>query len=220
VPAEEWLRWPGYAAAFATVLPGIFITADLIECLLFPGRNQPFASERESLPSRARTSPAPAWIALGLMLTIAPVFWPRYLFPAVWIGPIFLLEPVLERIGVRSLSLQIEAGDRQRAFSLLLAGFACGIMWEFWNFWAGSHWIYSVPYFGQWKIFQMPLLGFLGFPPFALECWILYHLFISLSQRPARGHLRIAFWICMGIFCLFVFRAIDTHTVLHFVARD
>ncbi|HEV8130113.1 MAG TPA: hypothetical protein VGQ81_02600, partial [Acidobacteriota bacterium] len=25
-------------------------------------------------------------------------------------------------------------------------------------------------------IFEMPLLGFLGFPPFALECWLIFVL--------------------------------------------
>ena len=31
VPAQLWLRWPGYVIAFATVLPGIFITSDLVQ---------------------------------------------------------------------------------------------------------------------------------------------------------------------------------------------
>jgi len=30
VPPQTWLRWPGYALAFSTVLPGIFITSDLL----------------------------------------------------------------------------------------------------------------------------------------------------------------------------------------------
>src|SRR5512136_1998054 len=47
VPAQAWIRWPGYALAFATVLPGIFITSDIFDCLLFGNREAPFASEFE-----------------------------------------------------------------------------------------------------------------------------------------------------------------------------
>jgi len=28
--------------------------------------------------------------------------------------------------------------------------------------------------FQQWKIFEMPAPGYLGFPPFALECFVMY----------------------------------------------
>ena len=33
----------------------------------------------------------------------------------------------------------------------------------------------TVPYLGDVKLFEMPVLGYLGFPPFALECFALYH---------------------------------------------
>ena len=213
VPAEIWLRWPGYAVAFATVFPGIFITADLIEALCFGRHGRISASECEPLAESPRTRPGPAFLALGLALSAVPVIWPRYFFAAVWIGPIFLLDPLLERFGVKSFSLQIEAGQRRRIFSLLAGGLVCGILWEFWNFWAGSHWVYSVPYFGSWKMFQMPLLGFLGFPPFVLECWLLYHLF---EPRHLPRYISITVWIFILVFCLWMFHEIDHHTVLRF----
>jgi len=31
-----------------------------------------------------------------------------------------------------------------------------------------------VPYLGNIKLFEMPVLGFLGFLPFAIECWAMY----------------------------------------------
>ena len=31
-----------------------------------------------------------------------------------------------------------------------------------------------MPILGDIKIFEMPVLGFLGFPPFCLECFVLY----------------------------------------------
>jgi hypothetical protein len=65
----------------------------------------------------------------------------------------------------------------------LLGGLVCGILWEFWNFWARTKWIYAVPILSEIKIFEMPVLGFLGFPPFAVECYVLYHL----ARKALRG---------------------------------
>ena len=59
-------------------------------------------------------------------------------------------------------------------------------MWEFFNYWAISKWTYTVPYFGSVKIFEMPVLGFLGFPPFAVECWAIYIFVRSLLHPQAR----------------------------------
>jgi hypothetical protein len=69
---------------------------------------------------------------------------------------------------------------------LLVAGAACGVLWEFWNYWATTRWTYTVPYVGHLKVFEMPVLGYLGFPPFALECYAMFHwLRGRLAPSPA-----------------------------------
>jgi hypothetical protein len=82
----------------------------------------------------------------------------------------------------------IRGGVYDRVINLLLAGVICGGLWEFWNFWARAKWIYTVPIFGDIKIFEMPVLGYFGFPPFALECFTMYiftrRLFWRGSRRP------------------------------------
>jgi hypothetical protein len=72
-------------------------------------------------------------------------------------------------------------GDYGLFVSLIISGAVCGILWEFWNYWAGTKWQYHVPYLGDIKIFEMPVLGYLGFMPFALECYLMYRLFRFLS---------------------------------------
>ena len=37
-----------------------------------------------------------------------------------------------------------------------------------------TKWIYNVPILPDVKIFEMPILGFGGFPPFAVECFAMY----------------------------------------------
>jgi hypothetical protein len=67
-------------------------------------------------------------------------------------------------------------------------------LWEFWNYWAVSRWTYTVPYqlFG-WKVFEMPALGYLGYPPFAVECWAMYVFLRSLlGGRPVGASTRDA----------------------------
>ena len=36
-------------------------------------------------------------------------------------------------------------------------------------------WYYTVPFFNFGKIFEMPILGYLGYIPFAWELYALYH---------------------------------------------
>src|SRR6185436_19211431 len=75
----------------------------------------------------------------------------------------------------------LAAGDCTRLVALLVAGLFCGGLWEGWNFAARTKWIYSVPFFDELKLGEMPMLGFLGFPPFALECYALVN-FLSLLR--------------------------------------
>jgi hypothetical protein len=217
-PLQTWQRWFGYAVSFATVLPGVFITSDLIDVILGRGA-RPTASECDALPQKPNSRPSSFFMIIGLALTIAPLIWPKYLFPAVWLGPILLINPLLEKAGMQSLSLSILSGNRKRIWSLMLGGLICGLMWEFWNFRAGSKWIYTVPFFGKWKVFEMPILGFLGFPPFALECWILYHLLRVVPRHMNSRPARIAWWICLGIVSIIILRGIDHHTVIRFAGK-
>jgi hypothetical protein len=107
----------------------------------------------------------------------------------------------------------------------LVAGAICGLLWEFWNFWALTKWVYDIPYVGWLKVFEMPILGFLGFPPFAVECYVMlntvsllhqgrdWQTSIKPSAKPRLGR-AVAAGIAVIVFCLFAFHQIDMHTVL------
>jgi hypothetical protein len=110
--------------------------------------------------------------ALALPL-ILPIRVAAYLFALVWVGFVFLLDPVNHRLGLPSLLGDFAAGRRSRFWSLLVSGWICGWLWEFWNYWAAAKWHYTFPMFQQWKIFEMPAPGYVGFLPFALECFVM-----------------------------------------------
>ncbi len=209
VPSLRSLRWGGYAISFATVLPGIFSTTQILEHfkLLEKSRIRPL---REAV---ARYN---LLIGLGAACLILPLLWPKFFFALVWGGFIFLLEPVNHRLGFDSLLKEWENGSLRRFYLLLISGLVCGLLWEFWNFWAGSKWVYTVPFVGEFKIFEMPVLGFLGFPPFAVECYAMTSFLTGLltSRRRITGIIT-AFSIV--IFDLLVFYGIDRFTVISFV---
>ena len=54
----------------------------------------------------------------------------------------------------------------------------CGFFWEMWNVLSYLKWIYHVPFVGVLHVFEMPLLGYLGYIPFSWELFALYHLVV------------------------------------------
>lgn len=210
VPLATYIRWPGYFVAFATVLPGLFETETLLKNLGLGCRLTGW---------RIRVSPGLLirMVVLGLVMIVGSVAFPRVMFPFVWLGFIFLLDPLLYWSSRRSASLsaQVGQGDYTLLVRLLLAGLVCGLLWEFWNFWAGSKWVYSVPKFAFFKMFEMPALGFLGFPPFALECYLSYQLFALFRDRYVSGRIlaEVLLAIVGLIYCVLVFMGIDRHNV-------
>ena len=180
---DNWLaRWLGYAWSFATITPAIFVTAELIES--FDWFSAPARPVKFSPRVQAN------FVVAGALMLVLPVVLPRewgaYFFGLVWLGFIFLLDPLNQRLGQPSLLADLEIGRRSRLYALLISGWVCGWLWEFWNYWAQAKWVYIFPLFQSWKIFEMPAPGYLGFPPFALECFTMY-VFASYVLARLRG---------------------------------
>lgn len=207
---QPWcLRWPGYALAFATVLPGILITARVLAALGAWRRVQghPLNLGPWQTPS----------LLLGTVFVVLPVIAPHYGFPFIWLALIFLLDPLAELLGGESLLARWAAGERQEILCLFTAGLICGIWWELWNYPAAGKWVYTLPVLNFWKVFEMPLLGYLGFLPFALECAVMYNFFKALESRVLTSPRKRGFaYLLHGAFWLLMFAAIDTWTVVSF----
>ncbi len=163
------------------------------------------------------------FILTGILCLLLPLVWPKYFFPLVWGAFIFLLEPVNHKAGAPSLLREWGKGSLRNFYLLLMAGAVCGLLWELWNFRAGSKWIYTVPCLGFLKIFEMPLLGFLGFPPFAVECYTMAAGFFLLISKIREKYppvpalcIYAAVAVLMVLFDLLVFAGIDRFTVISF----
>ena len=125
---------------------------------------------------------------------LAPAGIGQYLFAPVWVGFILLLDPLNYAWGGRSLLRDWEKGDTSLFWSFMAAGFVCGVFWEFWNYWAAARWLYIFPILQGWKIFEMPLPGFLGFPAFAVECFVMFESLKVLARAilPERSGDRVS----------------------------
>jgi len=170
----------GYIWAFSTIWPAIFLTADLLRALgLF---SSPAAPRR-----RWKRSTLMVIFLGGLAYLLVPVLVPvragSYLFGFVWIGFALLLDPLNYLWEGRSLLGEWEAGERSTLVRFLAAGWVCGILWEFWNYWAGAKWLYVFPIMQNWKIFEMPMLGYVGFLPFAVECFAMYEFVLVVGRK-------------------------------------
>jgi hypothetical protein len=166
------LRYLGYVWSFATILPALFETGELV------------SSQRDRRADPSRVAPPPriplgtgGWLSViaGGALLLLPIVHPSpYLAAAVFAGFILLLDPLNARAGDESIRGDLSLGRYGRIINLAIAGAICGLLWELWNYWAATKWRYAVPILPQLRIFEMPVLGYLGFPPFALECFTMY----------------------------------------------
>jgi len=204
-----WLRWPGYALAFATVLPGVLLTARVLAAWgAWQGR-----VGRACIWGFWQ----PVFLLLGAACFILPLIMPRYAFPLVWLAFFFLLDPICDLLGGKSLIRRWLAGERQEVYCLLVAGLICGLWWEMWNYPALSKWVYTLPVLNFGKIFEMPVLGYLGFLPFALECAVMYNFLKILEEKVlTTTRRRRWFWLAQLAFWLIMFAAMDAWTVISF----
>jgi hypothetical protein len=170
---NPYLRRAGYDWAFATILPLLFITAEFFAATVFKRKRG--GTINISRPVQL------VLICLGALGAIVPFLYPSVWFaPVVWLSFIPLVDPLNALRGQPSITADLARGDWRRLYSLLASGAVCGVLWEFFNYWAIAKWTYTVPYFDNIKVFEMPVLGFLGFPPFAVECWVMYIFLRSL----------------------------------------
>lgn len=180
LPENMALRLLGYVWSFITIFPGVLLTSEVIDHLKLFERWQ----VRHFVISRTTLY---FWMIIGAVFLLVPLILPAksagYLFGLVWIGFIFVVDPLNAFWGQHSLFVDLRAGKLSKLGSLFLSGAICGLLWEFWNYWATTKWIYTLPFLQHPKLFEMPMAGFLGFLPFAVECYVLWIAIRFIIQR-------------------------------------
>lgn len=170
--------------AFSTVMPAIFVTAEFWRTFPALSRDRRWIT---IAPSRAGLI---AISGLGLAMFVTSLAFPDVAFPLVWIGVFLFLDPINALTGGRSIAAQVAVGRWDTVLILFVAGISCGFFWEMWNINSMPKWVYDVPVEVGPKIFEMPMLGYGGYFPFALEIYAFYHLLHTILFRRRDEYLR------------------------------
>jgi hypothetical protein len=161
-----------YLLAFGSIVPGMLMSG------------QAMLNARWFDWARRPTWTLPRWAEIvGLLAGVAMFVWPL-VHPdpitnlTLWTSLVFLLDPINDALGRPSMFRDWRNGWYGRSLAAMAGGLACGLLWEFWNYWALTKWTYHLPFLGDWgnrfHYFEMPLPGLLGFLPFGLECWVMW----------------------------------------------
>jgi hypothetical protein len=171
--------------SFTTVLPAVFGSAELFASFDFVKRlkrGPKVGTDKQT----TLTFFSLGWIMLAVMLV-----WPRIFFPFIWLSLYFILEPINIWLGNRSLADWTKNGDWRPVIALWLGVLLTAFFWEMWNYYSYPKWIYHVPWGDMLHVFEMPLLGYGGYLPFALELYALYHWTSGLLGNRRTNYIRV-----------------------------
>lgn len=161
---------------FSTVLPAVLGTVELLTT--YPAVS---AGLDRCKPIRLYNATQGSWLLLMLsclgLLGIG--LWPNYLFPFIWVGPLLLIVSLQALAGRPTVLSSLARGDWRNLWVPALAALVCGVFWELWNWKSFAHWAYAIPFVHRFKLFEMPLLGYVGYLPFGLECVAVADLCLS-----------------------------------------
>jgi hypothetical protein len=162
--------------AFSTVLPAVLSTLEWL---------QSFARFRSCQYQYKLIITKPKLVAwCVLCISSATLFgigqWPNYLFPILWISPLLVIISLQIILNEPTIFSQLNKGDWRIVYLPALAALICAFFWEMWNFYSAAKWIYFIPFVHAYQIFEMPVLGYLGYLPFGLECIVVVDFFSRL----------------------------------------
>lgn len=161
---------------FSTVMPAVLSTAEWLTT--FPSLSVDLNHFRP-LPLIGTKVVAVCSVVSAAISLVALALWPKTLYSLVWFVPILLVIGLHTLTGTPKLVRDIESGDWRRIWILAISGLFCGLFWEMWNAHSLAHWKYSIPYVQRFEIFEMPLLGYLGYLPFGILCGLFADFILS-----------------------------------------
>ncbi len=199
------VRFGGYFLAFGTVIPAVYLTNELFLRILPEAKCRPLATGRWGRYE----------VPAGLLWLVLCLVFPTYLFSLAWGFFALVADGINYRAQRASFLRDLEEGRLKPMLAAVLAGLACGALWEFWNYWSVTKWVYTVPFFESVKLFEMPVLGYVGFAAFGIETMACVTLLSGI--RPGRQQLMAC--LLALVFAFGTFFLIDRYTVFSYTAR-
>ena len=163
--------------SFTTVIPSVFGTAELVSTFKW------MKKINKGPVVKPTFNVTITFFFVGWVMLVLLILFPNYFFVFIWLSVFFITEPVNVWFNNRTLMKSTGKGDWRLVISLWLGCLICGFFWEMWNYYSYPKWIYSVPFVDFMHIFEMPVLGYLGYLPFSLELFALYQLIAGIFQN-------------------------------------
>ena len=163
--------------AFSTVLPAVMSTLELLES--YPALMHT-RFQRPLFLGNPRTHAGAILIlaSCGLIVVAAS---PDYSYPLLWVSPLLIFVSLQVLLSEENVLQKLERGEWHVITLPALAALICGFFWEMWNEYSYPKWAYCIPYLQRFQIFEMPLLGYLGYLPFGLQCRVVADLVARLA---------------------------------------
>ncbi len=178
-------EYAAYATlSFSTVMPAVFETSELISTFKWSDRFQKKKSINKT-PQKTNIIFIVGLICLTLILLL-----PDYFFYLNWLSIFLIIEPL--NIWMKNKSLFDYISNRNwKPFICLITGcIICGFFWEMWNFYSYPKWIYHLQLANFIHIFEMPVLGYLGYIPFSLELFAIYNFINGIFGNKKDNYLK------------------------------
>ena len=130
---------------------------------------------------------------------LATGYLPDEMFFLLWLAPLIILTILLGRMNIWTPFKPIKDGNWTPMLLFALTYLIQGLLLEFQNYFSGVHengelvmthtaayWTYSIPYVNVYHVFEMPVLGLLGYLPFGVYCWVWWIAFAFLLNIPTQ----------------------------------
>ncbi len=161
--------------SFSTVIPSVFGSAELVSTYI-KDKNSGWVIEKTNKVGTI-------FISIGIVMLALLIIFPNIFYVFIWTTVFFLVEGMNIYFNNKSILTFISKGNWKPVFSLGIGCLICGFFWEMWNYYSYPKWIYDVPGVNFLHIFEMPLLGYLGYIPFSLELFSIYMLVVNLIGK-------------------------------------
>jgi len=207
LPRELGQRWfMGYLLSYGTVIPAIYVTKEIIHSLI--GKIKIKNTYVKNYTVYA--------ITIGFFMLFITLLLPEYFFGLAWVSTGLIFDGYNYKVGNRSFAGDLEKGCIDNLLASMLGGAFCGFLWEFWNNWAVTKWVYTVPFFEDLKLFEMPVLGYTGFIVFGFETIAFLNFLEGILSEMKK---MVALTLIMAFICFFTFPLIDRYTVFSYIAK-
>jgi hypothetical protein len=135
------------------------------------------------------------WLVLiaGSVGAFCVGYFPYPLFFVVWLASLLILPEAMGLVGLWTPFTPLARGNWTPIVLCALAALCTGFFWEFWNHGSNvwhpglnpNFWRYDIPYVNVVVGFtEMPLLGYLGYLPFGVQCWVWWLVLAHLIGLP------------------------------------